>query len=253
MLLVRHGARFDYENKESWREACARLGHNAADPPLSALGHRQARETAAVLSGEAIEHILVSPYLRVIQTAQPLSHAMSLPLCIEDGLSELGHVPDTIPLPGSRFPYFPEIDDKYIPMHPPIEMSPSGREGEVAYLQRMLRLAADLPKRFPRSTVACFSHAASVALVAALTKSKTLDEAGTFAPCGIWKLVSLDDGASWQVEARGDDNQGHVTENSPSTFPWGFRHSATSTASKTGLQEWEQRWTEAQCMGPTVS
>jgi hypothetical protein len=42
--------------------------------------------------------------------------------------------------------------------------------------------------------------------------------------------VSEDDGASWRVEQRGDDNSAHVDENAPSTFPWGFRHSETTSA-----------------------
>ena len=60
VFLVRHGARFDFANKERLRETCVRLGHEAADPSLSALGHAQARETAAALAGENIQHILVS-------------------------------------------------------------------------------------------------------------------------------------------------------------------------------------------------
>ena len=86
--------------------------------------------------------------------------------------------------------------------------------------------SAALPRRFPGgSTIACFSHAASVALVAALVRSEGLDEVGTFAPCGIWKLVSDDGGAQWRGEKRGDDNTGHVSENDPSTYSWGFEHS----------------------------
>jgi broad specificity phosphatase PhoE len=70
------------------------------DPPLSELGHRQASETAAYLhkivkdndneeGGSGFIHkILVSPYLRVIQTAPPTAHAFGIPLSIENGLSE---------------------------------------------------------------------------------------------------------------------------------------------------------------------
>ena len=50
--------------------------------------------------------------------------------------------------------------------------------------------------------VACFSHAASVALVAALLNCDTLAEAGAFAPCGVFRLVTEDGGDSWSVESR---------------------------------------------------
>lgn len=254
VFLVRHGARFDFQNKEEWRKTCARLGHEPSDPSLSALGHAQARETASALASEGVQHILVSPYLRVIQTAQPLAHACSLPLCIEEGLAELAYEPRSVPPAGARVAYFPEVDDAYAPIHPPVQ--PAGDDGvedNVSYLRRMLRFAAELPRRFAGGgTVACFSHAASVALVAALTRSEALDAVGTFAPCGIWKLVTDDGGASWRVERAGEDNTGHVSENAPSTFPWGFRHSETTTRAKTTPAQWEALWKEAVRLGPTA-
>jgi len=275
VLLVRHGARFDFANKEAWRATCKRLDLEASDPSLSALGHAQARQTAAALASNApsspyknITHILVSPYLRVLQTAQPLAHALGLPLCIEEGLAELHYTPGHLPPAAARVAYFPEVDDSYQPMHPPVTpdaSSPDGvSEGNVAYLRRMLHLAARIPRRFGNDhgtkeecngtspVVACFSHAASVALVAALTNSNGLDEVGTFAPCGIWKLVTEDGGVSWRVAAKGDDNTGHVTENVDSTFPWGFRHSETTTTEKTTPAEWEAAWNEAKVLGPTA-
>ena len=181
----------------------------------------------------------------MIQTAQPLAHACSLPLYIEEGLAELAYEPTSVPSAGARVAYFPEVDDGYTPIHPPVQPAADGTEDNIGYLRRMLRFATALPKRFSGGTVVCFSHAASVALVAALTRSETLDAVGTFAPCGIYKLVSDDDGATWKVEKSGDDNTDHVTENVPSTFPWGFRHSETTTAAKLTLPEWEALWHEA--------
>ena len=98
------------------------------------------------------------------------------------------------------------------------------------YLRRMLRLAKALPQRHANTTVACFSHAASVALVAALTKQDSLlsDAELTFAPCGIYKLVSDDGGDTWAVEASGASNAAHVTVNDPTTYSWGFMHSSSA-------------------------
>ena len=83
VLLVRHGARYDYANKQQWRDRCARHGHEPSDPPLSALGHEQARETAVALARENPGLILASPYYRVLQTAQPLAHALNVPICVD--------------------------------------------------------------------------------------------------------------------------------------------------------------------------
>ena len=44
-------------------------------------GTKQAREVAAALKDEPITHVLASPYLRVLQTAQPLAQALGKPLC----------------------------------------------------------------------------------------------------------------------------------------------------------------------------
>eukprot|EP00392_Amoebophrya_sp_AT5.2_P011936 g12026.t1 len=53
VYLIRHGDRFDYGHPELWNpsdtqareELINSLGHCVIDPPLSALGHQQARET----------------------------------------------------------------------------------------------------------------------------------------------------------------------------------------------------------------
>lgn len=241
IFLIRHGARYDFANKEEWQATCARLGHEAHDPPLSALGHSQAREAATALRGEQIDHILSSPYLRALQTAQPLAHVLGLPICVEHALAEWKHQPSLVPSAGSRVAFLPEVDDQLTPIlgGDSFSIDPdTGSEPVLAYLRRMLLLAAQLPRRYPDSAIACFSHAASVALVGALTGCKVLRDAGRFAPCGIWKLVSEDSGISWRVEQRGDDNSGHVSENHPSTFPWGFEHASRS--SDAHQHDWEQ-------------
>ena len=87
--------RFDYAN-DDWAPAAKKFGALTTDPPLSALGHRQAKETANYLlktigkpevNGNGsiptnIAKIMVSPYLRVIQTACPISDELGIPLSI---------------------------------------------------------------------------------------------------------------------------------------------------------------------------
>lgn len=248
IFLVRHGARHDYNNPERWKEQCTRLGIERLDPPLSMLGHQQAREVAAVLKDEPITHLLASPYLRVLQTAQPLAQALGKPLCVEHGLAEFKHHPARIaPHLGVRVAVLPEVDDEYVSIFPSASfvLDPSGQEPVVEYLRRMLRLAKALPQRHANTTVACFSHAASVALVAALTKQDSLlsDAELTFAPCGIYKLVSDDGGDTWAVEASGASNAAHVTVNDPTTYSWGFMHSSSA-------QRNEADWKRALALGP---
>ena len=186
---MRHGARYDYANKEAWAARCKAVGAEHSDPPLSALGHLQARETATALAREAPDCILSSPYLRVLQTAQPLAHAIGLPIRVEHCLAEFGHSPQRIPAAAARVPILPEVDEDYEPLLDracrgidPI----TGKEPTTEYLRRLLLFREELRhSRWYGKTIVCFSHAASVALVGALTGCATLVEAGCFAPCAI--------------------------------------------------------------------
>ncbi|KAK3238410.1 hypothetical protein CYMTET_51575 [Cymbomonas tetramitiformis] len=249
IILIRHGARHDYANMEMWKRQCERLGLEASDPPLSALGHAQARQAADALVSEDVAAILCSPYLRVIQTAQPLAHRCGLPLSVENGLAEFHHAPKCIPPPGKRVGCYPEVDDEYTPLHAVTDIAVSesdGKESVVEYFRRIRRLACELPSMYAGRTVVCYSHAASVALVAALTSS-SLQEAGKFAPCGIWKLVRKSEGSTWEIQIRGDENTGHITANDPSTFPWGFADT------RRGLDWHESQWQESGRLGPTAA
>jgi broad specificity phosphatase PhoE len=225
LFLVRHGDRWDFANRDKWQSAATTHGFEARDPPLSGLGHEQARSTGIELAAQGVDVILSSPYLRAIQTAQPLADSCELSICIEEGLAEVQHVIGSIPTPVQRFPYFPQVDLAYEPMLTiqPTAFGADGRSCErfpLDYLRRMLRLAPLLSQRYRGKRVACVSHAASVALVAALT-GMSLNDVGRFAPCGIFKLVSAD-GCSWALEQHGGDNSAHVARNNPATAPWGF-------------------------------
>ena len=221
--------------------------HDALDPPLSALGHRQARETATYLQkimkentpnnddeeGSGVDKILVSPYLRVIQTATPTAHEFNIPLCIENGLSEAHATPDTkeqtvLPTPHQRFAYFPLLDPNYnsllnVEPTPGFVCPRTGFACEAfagKYCQRMEEFARCLEREYRGQNIIMFSHAASVALVAALARCSM--SALKFAPCGIYHLERVNDDGPWKIIQSGHDNTRYVTENSPTTYPWGF-------------------------------
>lgn len=252
IYLIRHGDRYDYANKDLWQRRSTDLGLTLRDPPLSALGHKQARETAKWFEDNKIkiDNILVSPYLRVLQTAQPLSHLQGKPMCVEYGLAETPHHKATIQEGDEyyrdRVQAFPEIDEAYESVFPKEELVFSTENGKsepiVEYFRRMRKFAKSLVKDLLQEpqqqsgvkqsnsvstgkTLALFSHAASIAFVAALTNCPSLleeEDSLKFAPCGIWKLVSDGDSAAWRIEKTGASNNGHVSENHPGTFPWGW-------------------------------
>uniref|UniRef100_A0A6S8XB10 Phosphoglycerate mutase-like protein n=1 Tax=Ditylum brightwellii TaxID=49249 RepID=A0A6S8XB10_9STRA len=235
IYLIRHGDRFDYANP-SWHDSAKKNGTLVTDPPLSALGHRQAKETAKYLmesiqdqNGErhGVSKILVSPYVRVIQTAVPTSDTLNLPLSIETGLSEAHATPgNVLPTPNQRFAYFPHIDTTYAPL---LQFEPTpgrtcpktGHPCEAFaghYVKRMGEFARRVEETYRGQTIVCFSHAASVALVAAFLKCSMREF--KFAPCGVYELKRRGDGP-WELVSNGEANA-HVSENSPTTYPWGF-------------------------------
>jgi len=77
LLLMRHGSRPD-------------LGH---DPSLDSLGFREAKQAATYLADALADDppcaLFASPYLRTLQTAQPLAEALGLPIRVEWGFGEL--------------------------------------------------------------------------------------------------------------------------------------------------------------------
>ena len=114
LWLVRHGARLDYA-RPTWRKEIVSNGGDVRDPPLSPLGHRQARMVAEdyflrLPEGARPQRILVSPYLRVITTAAPTADALGLALELELGLAETHYVPDRLPSAAQRFRYLPMVD-----------------------------------------------------------------------------------------------------------------------------------------------
>lgn len=64
-------------------------GLNVVDPPLTELGHSQARRMAELLAGETFDEVLVSPLVRARQTAAPLYERLDRPERIDPWLEEL--------------------------------------------------------------------------------------------------------------------------------------------------------------------
>ncbi|MCY7367496.1 MAG: histidine phosphatase family protein [Chamaesiphon sp.] len=113
LWLVRHGHRLDFIQPEWFDTATYRY-----DPPLSAAGFDQANSLAQQLSQVQIDCIYTSPFLRTIQTAEPLARLLQLPIRLEWGLCEwlcqdwTAGFPETTPV-DELIRYYPNIDDAY--------------------------------------------------------------------------------------------------------------------------------------------
>jgi probable phosphoglycerate mutase len=78
LLLIRHALPVRIEGEEG----------TAADPELADLGHEQANALADYLAGEKIDKLYASPLRRAVQTAEPVSSRLSLPMVIDEELAE---------------------------------------------------------------------------------------------------------------------------------------------------------------------
>lgn len=84
LLLIRHG------QSEAYVEGMPfPLTGGQGDPPLSALGHAQARKVSDRLAGARIGAIYVTTLRRTAQTAAPLAERLGLALQVEPDLREV--------------------------------------------------------------------------------------------------------------------------------------------------------------------
>lgn len=79
LYLVRHG-------RTAWNLGRRTQGH--ADVPLDEEGLRQAERLTAILRGEGLRRLYVSPLQRAVQTAQPIAQASGLEMHLDDRLRE---------------------------------------------------------------------------------------------------------------------------------------------------------------------
>jgi broad specificity phosphatase PhoE len=186
LWLIRHAHRLDFVQPEWFDTATYRY-----DPPLSIEGLDRSRSLAKQFSQVRIDKIYTSPFLRTIQTVDPLARSLQLSIQLEWGLCEwlcqdwTSGFPETNPIDELMLLY-PNIDDAYqslvIPCYPE-----TAKE-----LDARIAIIADKLVQSNCENILAIAHKGSVlGIVAALTGNqhwRTYD-----LPCGgIIKLVCSD-------------------------------------------------------------
>ena len=192
--IARHGNRVDFLDP-AWEKTAWWPN----DPGLAPDGIVQARQLAARLKGEPIQHIFSSPFLRTLETASYAAEVLRLPVKIEAGLSEwmnprwYGKGPVLLPAE-ERDLFFPCLDKGYTSC-----VMPAYPETEAEMEARVARTVEELLARHSGDML-LFGHGASVsAAVYALTG---LGEEVETPLCCLLKLVRTGDG--WRLENNGD-------------------------------------------------
>ena len=201
--IARHGNRLDFVNPEWFDTATRRY-----DPPLSEDGLIQAQELGKRLKNENITHIIASPFLRTIQTANEVANIIDLPIKLEAGLGEW-HNPDWMTETPEIHPSdfllseYPHIDWSYqsliIPEYP---------ESEAKVHQRTAATVQKLVAKFS-GEILLVGHGASVW---GGTKG-LVPECPTFkvSLCCLVKIVR--NTHNWKLELAGDTSHLSQIEN----------------------------------------
>lgn len=190
LWLIRHAQRLDFVEPE-WFET-ARYPY---DPPLSSLGFSSAAALATELGEVRFDRIFTSPFLRTIQTADPLARLLQIPIQLEWGLCEWlcedwsPALPTTMPIEQSIQDY-PQIEHTYqslvIPSYPETLEKLDTRTAIIA--QKLVQSNAQ--------NILVIAHKGSILGITAALTGKS-DWRSYNLPCtGMIKLVG--DGNSWQ-------------------------------------------------------
>lgn len=150
MLLLRHGqSYFNLHFTHSRRDP------GIEDPELTDLGHAQALQAAEDLADTPITRLIISPYTRALQTAEPFLARPGLSVEILPQVRErtaftcdIGSSPDTL---ASRFPHH---DFAHLPSH----WWSAQTESEAETIKRARDFHALMQKREDANTTLLVSH-----------------------------------------------------------------------------------------------
>jgi broad specificity phosphatase PhoE len=190
LWLIRHADRLDFVQPE-WFETAS----YPYDPPLSSIGLDSAIRLAQQLGQVPVQRIFTSPFLRTIQTADPLARQIQVPIQMEWGLCEwlcqdwTPALPDTTPIEDLRKD-FPAIDCTYrslvIPCYPETHEE----------LDARIRIIARKLIQNNSENILAIAHKGSVLGIAAVLTGDSYWRTYDLACGGIIKLVRID--RDWQ-------------------------------------------------------
>lgn len=192
--IARHGNRLDFVNPEWFNTAQRKY-----DPPLSDDGIIQARKLGQRLKSEKINHIIASPFLRTIQTANEVAKILDLSIKIEAGLGEWLN-PDwmennpQIHSPEELKIAYPRIDWSYRS-----QLTPQYPEDELQLYSRCQKTAEILIKEFSQDILIVGHSLSVIGITKALVGKNAQINASL---CCLVKIVKNKN--KWELKLNGD-------------------------------------------------
>ena len=135
VFVTRHGARID-NGPDADAQWLAKAGHGRPDDPhLSPSGLVAAAELAARLAASEVRvaHVVTSPYLRCVQTANAVAERLGVAIKLEPGISEVGAFAHTLLTTAELASSFPRVDTSYVPAVELSELKPEHSDAAAAH------------------------------------------------------------------------------------------------------------------------
>ncbi len=191
--ICRHGDRID-----SFDPAWIQTAAQPLDPPLSPLGLLQANRLGQRLKNEPIDRVLVSPFLRTLQTAHAIVRHGQQRFAVEHGLCEIlreSVYPQNFEFPDSRAlrATFPEVETDYTSL-----VHGEWPEDDDKGLVRCGRAVATILRRIPGNLLLVCHAGCGSKMISSLGLDKI-----AIPLCGL-VILQFRDGA-WRILADGSD------------------------------------------------
>ena len=232
IFMIRHGHKLDSDI--GWDKFWEGYSYQM-DTPLSPKGQSMAEELGNFFhsmkeDGLKVDHLMVSPYLRCLQTAHPIAHALSLRVKVEPGLKEFPggaihgnpewDAEDKMTRQSTRCRMFPTSEDMtYEPLHTDTtpELTPED------YVARLINFAHNLLVKSAgtKETFVWVSHNVNFFVIIALMCGCELKKAlflGKMAPvASVTRLYEKSIGGEWVVDTALGGSISHLSSENAAT------------------------------------
>ena len=218
------------------------------DPPLSRLGHQQARETGIFLDSLLAEEnisldnvtYLSSPFLRTLQTTNELIHALDkVPqLASSKQLRDVKILPEysvfewdgkggewhkSLPPIEERIHYFPRLDLNHTSLFVPEIPEPRS-----LFHNRCDRAIDALSTTYPYqagTALIVVTHAAACIGLCRAALKGSLSDVTPAAPCSVYRLTRSSDTRIWEMDEHDKEgglngHSAHLSDLGTKTVPW---------------------------------
>jgi broad specificity phosphatase PhoE len=177
LVLIRHG-QTQWNREGRWQ--------GQADPPLNAVGRRQAHRAAEALRGRGLDHLYSSDLRRALETAQIIEVQLGLSVIPEPRLREINLGRWQGMLSADIEAQYPDEFRRWHDL--PLETRPPDGEDIHTLAARVLEAISEIALRHPDPRVGVVAHELPIAIILAHARGADLARLRDLIPAtGAWQ------------------------------------------------------------------